>query len=338
MIWASAWGVMAINIMPTFIISFGIAGYLHIFIVNRKTLLTNKKRLAILLFPGLISCVTVLVWLSWSNALKSSNPRASMMSSANWRWYFGTLGQRLDNTWWHLLWDRLRIEHLSTAGLASLSVMALYMRDISERSKNLLWAAVCFFFFMLPIMAMFGMHVIHNIYQAQCNVFLIGCIAFLIYPNTSNSKMLKLFSYMLGAVCLIMLWGFKVSYIINGGFPSMYSLALPDHPLVAQDIKENTPEDSCVIIYATWSPDILFYAQRKGLSYNDEAGGRDIVTLEYLNDTLKNGMGGLPLGAVAVRNTYVPRHEALDEFIASLDNPVKKDIGTFTIYYLTSKQ
>ena len=307
---AAVFGVCAALVKVTTIPAYMAAGYVHILVVQKNKISSDKykispKNIFIFLLPGIISLLTAYVWYSYADQVKALNEYGAYLTSKNLQnWNYGSLQQRLSEETWRKFWYRIRHDIFPRESSAALLCgIVIFFRYTS--AKNKFFALASILLFTLPLLIFTSLHYVHDYYQISCAVALIAAAAFLIHPG-EHTKLFKLHIIIVLCISIFLSCGF---FKFRKDIISTSSQNTENETLIAAEIiKKNTNENSAILVYGwDWSSEVIYYSQRKGITMPQWSTGE--ISTEMFVDKVTQMMGGLPLGALVVRNsTGLPQH------------------------------
>ena len=199
-----------------------------------------------------------LIWVHYSDALKSANPMGRLLTSgALAGWNYGTLDQRISlGLWQTALMKRVLPDLFGPAwSLAILMIGAALLRQRYTRAILALVAA-----FVAPFLAFTNLHIIHNYYQYANAAFLIVALAVALGTIASFRRG----SVVAAGALLIILFSqahsFErrqmVSLTADLSHDPIYRIALMARDLIPAD-------GSMIVLGDNWASTVPYYARRK---------------------------------------------------------------------------
>jgi len=338
---AALFGVCAALVKVTTIPAYMAAGYVHILCIRKRAAVFSRNAVLFCL-PGTLSLLAAYAWHSYAEQVRMLNALGSMLTSTDPTmapWYYGTLQQRLSANTWLALAKRFFDTTLSHPGtIAFVCGIAVFFRRTPKSNK--LFAGASIVVFLLPLLVFTNQHYVHTYYQIACVIALLAAFAFLISPD-KGGKSRKLHAVVVAGICVLLVCGFIP-------YHTAITEALERETLVAAEIvRQHTKEDASVIVYGwDWSPEVLYYSQRKGLAV-PWLRDKSFVTIESplhlryqeinVLDVVKRGMGGLPVNALAVRDlASLPEHDrnAIAAILAAVPVRFEQHHRNVSVYIL----
>jgi hypothetical protein len=220
-----------------------------------------------LLSPGLAAIVGVplvlaLIWTRHADAVKEAHEATRMLTSASLEnWNFGTLDEREVLSNWGTIWNRFA-DWIVGPALALLPVSAW----VAWRSgQRLFWLAIALAV-VLPPTVFFNLYVVHDYYLAAVTpaaAALVGLGAGAIWEALSGGRA-KALAVACAAVLVYWMLDATASY-----WKVAYS-PIPDRTIaVAEPLQRATRPNELALVASAggWSPQYLYYARRRGLTF-----------------------------------------------------------------------
>ena len=208
----------------------------------------------------LVPLAAALAWTAWADGIKAASPETAWLTSrALFSWNFGTLAQRLSpQAWSHALYPAFWPIGGIVLPLAVILVMVSAWRSRGRRFWT--WMLIAL---VGPILVFFNLYVVHQYYSAAITpavaMFLGAAAAFLFASRARWSKVA-----LVGGIATIV-----VAWVALTGYwrPGFRKVADPHGvlPLARQISAETDPSQLVAIVGRDWSPEILYYARRRGL-------------------------------------------------------------------------
>jgi len=208
----------------------------------------------------LVPLAAALAWTAWADGIKAASPETAWLTSrALFSWNFGTLAQRLSpQAWSHALYPAFWPIGGIVLPLAVILVMVGAWRSRGRRFWT--WMLIAL---VGPILVFFNLYVVHQYYSAAITpavaMFLGAAAAFLFASRARWSKVA-----LVGGIATIV-----VAWVALTGYwrPGFRKVADPHGvlPLARQISAETDPSQLVAIVGRDWSPEILYYARRRGL-------------------------------------------------------------------------
>ena len=222
------------------------------------------------LSPGFVALVVVplaagLLWTRHADAIKAGSELTEWLTSDALRtWNFGTLDQRLEGWRWVELVRRMARDHL---GIVLLPFFLLGLLQSRRRSLWLGWAAGG----VAGVAVFWNLHVVHDYYQAAltpigAGVAGVGASALFRHPRAARYRHPTAVATLVGLLVLI-----GVAHDHYYWERSWYEIPPSDGRLVvARSIDAHTvPSDRVAVLGLDWSPEVLYYARRKGIMFSE---------------------------------------------------------------------
>jgi hypothetical protein len=223
-------------------------------------LLMKRSRIATAAIVG-SSFAAGIAWTWYADQIKAASPATRFLTSASLQtWNFGSLSQRLDPATW--------IACLGfVAGIGLLVVLAPF---VARRSRLGIWALGTL---LLGPLIFTNLYVVHDYYWmavAPAGAIVIGIVARTLLSD--GSPMVRRRSVFAVGVLTI------ASYVVYPRWTAMIGSPDPDRVLSqAADVRAaSSALDLISINEGSWSPAVLFYADRRGyMEYTDNPPAPD---------------------------------------------------------------
>jgi hypothetical protein len=245
--------------------------------------------LAILAVP----IAAAVAWTAWADHVKDQSPATSWLTSRALRtWNFGTLEQRSHIANWDIVSQRVidtqlglgvLDDHVPTS-VANGVVVVLALVGLRYTANRPLWLG-----WMLAAVGMvavfFNLHLVHDYYQAALSPIsatVVGlAAAALIRRVPGGARRVPL----LAAVVVAVAWlGFAFGARDDGWARATDHIGAEDGRLeiAARIDRATTPDELVVLAGLDWSPEVLYYARRRGLMLrNDDPAVRGLLSDAY---------------------------------------------------------
>ena len=258
-------GVLAAIVKVTTFVPFGIPAILYTLHVLRKRNLhsrANGGRSSALtrltcaaLVPAIPILLATIAWIHFSDAIKISNPIASMLTSKNLSsWHFGTLAQRLDPAVWKFVGHEWSVGSVSVWATLLL-VGALPFITANYRRAALLCAAG---FFTAPLIFT-NLFAIHEYYYYPAAFFAAAAAGIVLAGVMANPRLSL--GVKVGGVALFI--GLQAGSF-NADFATTLKHLPAPPPAMVDVVKQVTDPDAVVLIYGwDWNTLIPYYAHRR---------------------------------------------------------------------------
>lgn len=217
--------------------------------------------------PGLALAVAVPLavtwwWVRYSDHVKAQNLEGKHLTSAALEtWNFGTIAQRLEPSTWTTVLGR--IDPTITGGViwGGLILAALLLA-----SRRALWIGVTLTV-VAPIATFFNLYVVHEYYLAAVTPGIaillgVGLVALLRAAGTREGRLFG------AALVVLVVWAGSTLWLEHPYWALAYTSITPKNNATlaaAQSLAGHTaPTDLVVVDGYDWSPEILYYARRRG--------------------------------------------------------------------------
>lgn len=283
-------GVLAALVKVTTFVLFGVPAVIWTLLVLRKVFRTPDAkatpaqgvcRVAMAAaVPAVPILAATIAWVSFSDALKESNPIASMLTSKNLSaWHFGTLAQRFDPSVWKFVGHQWSVGAVSVWATLLL-VAALPLIASAYRRAALLCAAG---FFVGPLIFT-NLFAIHEYYYypsaffaaAAAGIVLAGLLAL---PRLAAGAKTLAVAVFVGLQAV----SFNADYATTLRHPPA-----PPPPMVDLVNRVTGPEDVVLIYGWDWNTLIPYYAQRRAILMTPSRE-KDPAVLQEILARLKPG-------------------------------------------------
>lgn len=202
-------------------------------------------------------------WTKYSDQLKILNPLAAGFLSTNTRWIFGTLDQRLSPSTWREIFDHSHLINLLgsynpwTIPVPILLVLAFLAMVLSPKRIQL---ALCFLFFLIPVLVFTNLYFVHDYYFYANDVFFSLLLGLALLSFFEYAKTRFITTVLLGAILAL----FAVFY---SEYLSAYNPLVKTPTLqIVQFIKDHTSEKGVLLINGLdWDPTLPYYSERRAL-------------------------------------------------------------------------
>lgn len=223
-------------------------------------------------------------WQEHAAELRSAGPIARQVTSIPY--LVGTWEERL-GSWTGVLPHRMLPDLLGVAWPVALVALA---RVTVMRRRDVGTAATALALFLLPLLVFTHVQLIHDYYQVANGLFLLAAVAILVAGVSERHERLA------AIVCLALVIG-QVARFAGTQWPTATRdlRYVKGQPAASFVERHSAPGSSLVVLGMDWSPQLHYYARRKGLAVPHW------VSADVLRAMLADpeaAMGGLPLGAV----------------------------------------
>jgi len=282
-------GVLASLVKVTTFALFGIPAIIYTLYLVRKTTQPNpvgetRSGVLRLTLAAVVPAIPILAatvwWVSFSDAIKASNPIASMLTSKSLsEWHFGTLAQRLDPTVWKFIAHQWSIGAVSLWATLLLTA-ALPLIAGSYRRAAFLCAAG---FFTGPLIFT-NLFAIHEYYYYPAAFFAAAAAGIIIAGLLANPR----FSAGLKAIAAVIFIGLQAAGFNADYATTLKHLPAPPPPMVDL-VRRVTDKDDVVLIYGwDWNTLIPYYAERRAILMTPSRE-KDPAVLQEILARLKPG-------------------------------------------------
>lgn len=222
----------------------------------------------------LIPVVAAGIWTRYADAVKELTPTTAFLSSsAIATWNFGTLDQRLDGSQWIVIVRRVTSILVGLPGMLLTPMIVLLRRTRSFQFwLGMMLAAL------LPVLTFFNLFVVHDYYLAAISPAVAG-----VTGAAVGAVWARLPSRPLSRVVTVSAVAFALVVLLLQG-RTYWALAYAERDVAAylpalDEVRELTsPRDLIVVDGYDWSPELFYYARRRGLMLSPLMATREIVT------------------------------------------------------------
>jgi hypothetical protein len=218
------------------------------------------------LLCGLLPVVMTEIWTKYADNLKTHSPLSiAFTSKALTQWTFGTLAQRLQPRWYHLLESRVHIQIGYTAATVLIVGVFIGLMVSAEPAARLVRylsiAAVCAALYAAAVLLFFNLHAAHEYYSCANAVCLIAGIGVLL------AAMLDLpgRKAWIGAALLAIQLGASIGCYVRDVYREQLR-GNPGQPELAAIVDRTTSPQSVILITGMdWSPTLVYQAGRRAI-------------------------------------------------------------------------
>lgn len=251
----------------------------------------NFLRYALIGLTVAVSILALLVWLRFSDTLKSSNILGTSFQGSSpgmMIWNFGTLAQRKSMELWHVALVRAPDEAIGNwAALALLGIYAV----IRLSWRQLIVIASLFALYLSVFFVFTNLHLIHHYYQYANSIFLMAAAGYILHAGLQRDKAIAF--VLLLVVCTTEIFGFYTYF-----YDDMIQPNRQLQTMLSTFIRETIPDsDMFIATGLSWSSEVPYYAERRALMIPDNATQAELTAI---SKDLSQVTGGLPVGAVVV--------------------------------------
>ena len=222
-----------------------------------------RSRLDLRLAIGLLVPLAITEWwVRYSDHVKAMNLQgAHLTSAALFDWNFGTIHQRLEPSTWTTILDR--IDPTITGGVIWGGLM---LAAVLLGSRRGLWIGIAVAV-AAPIATFFNLYYVHEYYLSAATPGIamlmgVGLVALLRASGTMQSRLLP------AALVVLGIWVATTLAFEEPYWRLAYTTITPSNNetlAIAQSLASVTaPNDLVVIDGFDWSPEVLYYARRRG--------------------------------------------------------------------------
>jgi hypothetical protein len=238
----------------------------------------------------LIPLAALLLWTSYSDALKSLNPLAqTLTSSALKEWNFGTLSQRLAPVTWRVFFSRTLTDLIGNRWLLAAAALAALFCSRDRRTTFFVLLSL----FILPLLTFTNLYVIHNYYAYANGVFLIAAI------GVASSGLLESKSTLrraAGGLLACSVIAFSVHHYLTSFYPLQGMT--PGPSAVKNEIGLLTKDSDVIVVFSDdWSSEIPYYLERRAVMF----GSNDLASPSF--QKTRQNLQGYRIGAIIFTNT-----------------------------------
>ena len=233
--------------------------------------------------PALPILAAAAWWVSFSDAIKGSNPIAVMLTSHNLSaWHFGTLVQRLDPVVWKNVAHQWSIGAVSPWATFLLTGALLVIAAPYRRA-----ALLCTAGFLVGPLVFANLFAIHEYYYFPAALFAAAAAGIVLAGLMATSRIpASAKAVILGAFFALQALSFNADYAAT-----LKHLPAPPPPVI-EVVARATAETGVILVYGwDWNALIPYYADRRAILMPPSRENQPAVLLEIL--------GRLPKGQVA---------------------------------------
>jgi len=248
-----------------------------------------------------VPCGLTLWWLRHADAVKSANPLAEFLTSANLQEFnLGNWDMRLSPELWAMKWRIVSVELTWFPLVAACLLLALL--TARHRLAGMAWCAGLF----VAALAIFPqLYAIHD-YYFMASALLLQLFMGLALTGLAESRAPR----WLVAAALLAVVGCQAGRYLEHYYPTQSAISSGGDGLTAA-LKAMTKPDEVIVVYGhDWNSMIPFYAQRRAIMVREAdraSPGRLLRSLELLGDT--------KLGAVVLDDRPEGAAERLAPFL-----------------------
>ena len=235
-----------------------------------------------------VGAIAGLAFASYGETVKESNPFTLFLTRENLTgWYHGTMEQRLDFGSWSQVF-------MHANGIAGVFVVVIVLSAVvairGEWSERVIITGSVASIF-TAVMVFFNLYFIHDYYFlaiAPLIALLVGIIGASVYRSVTNrTNGVR----GLAALGVIVLATAAFSWVFSQGKPALSKFVAQEWRYgQSEEIAASTqPEDGVVVVGCSWSPEVLYFADRRGLMLqSDWPPGNDQYRIprEWIGESL----------------------------------------------------
>lgn len=276
---------------------------------------------------GGVACAVVLAiglgWVGYTDQVKAANPLADFIRSD--RLHNFNYGP-LELKWSARFWDEAILNRALPEIFGPMFLLAFVALGAAPSARRHFWVALAAFgSAMFSLLFVTNLHRVHNYYQYANAVFLIAAVALGI-GALASAKSRVAAAVLLVAIMTSQAWMFHTNFR-----PAVLEdTTSRSHYRTGMALRQRVSPDQAVLVFGnTWSSDVQYYAQRKGITVPGQTPD------EFFKTLLEGGglhLGGMKLGAVVVCDPkqYGRRAEWVTEMASRL--PLLEEVGACKIY------
>ena len=221
------------------------------------------------LVPVALGGITGLIFASYGERVKESSPFTLFLTQENLTgWYYGTAEQRLDPS----NWSRLLMHGNGIAGIFVVVVIVSAILAVRANRHERVVVAGSVVSIVGAVMIFFNLYFVHDYYFlaiAPLIALLVGIIGANTYRFVSNRA--SALAGLSALVFLVLVTG-ALSWILSQGKPALSKFVAQEWRYGQSDeIAASTqPEDGVVVVGCSWSPEVLYFADRRGLMLQND--------------------------------------------------------------------
>ena len=276
---------------------------------------------------ALIALGLFLVWLDFTDTLKSRNPFGEALTASGISIHtIGTLDQRLDPAaWLEVFFGRTVRDTVGSPLLVVLAGWAIL------KTRYMVWPAIiAMSLYILPFLVFTNLHLVHNYYQYANAFFLILFMSIgLLAASQLNLKMFETWSEKRKQVTLLMaLVTFQLGTFCTGFLQTMIKdqSAQPAYKIGTYLNKAVKPDEVAFSFGNSWSSAHSFMSQRRVITLPEGAAHIALATKDMAVWT-----GGAPISAVV--DCEKNKTSQMLPFIKRITKGMKSElVGTCLVY------
>lgn len=290
----SACGVLAGTIKVTTAFTFfALAGIWFLWAHGRPTEWRQRWKNIFLLgvFAFVIPGILSLLWIRYSDAMKSLSPLADFIRSKELQaWNFGTWQQRVSGDFWYMFFRKTLHDSMGHRTTFLLSLPFLYF--IPRRHKLL--CIIALLSFLLAPLVFTNLHIEHTYYWYANGIFLLAYLTFVL-DGILQSRLP--YQKILCALLLVVTVGLSVREYTKFFF-EVQKRNETGMERGFQELKAALPEDDVVLIIgADWFPALAWEIKRRAIMVRNSPG---ISSPEMKQSLTMLAAANLKIGALVV--------------------------------------
>lgn len=227
----------------------------------------NLKLLTSVAIPIAISGVFTQLWTIWADHIKESNPATQWLTSQKLQqWNFGTINQRLIFNNWSGIIDR--INDLSSVSWSLIVIALVVLFDV--RSRKIISCLLTSGFGTVAIF--FNLYLVHDYYLTAISFL------FVLATGVALDGLSRLISIhllrsisILAATTVLLVFSLTTQH-------EYWKIAYVKHGRPGSELRALSTRDQLAFVsYGSWNPQLLYYAQRRGMMLDPRAASLDYL-------------------------------------------------------------
>ncbi len=251
---------------PYYVLGVGLAAWQG-WQLYRNATIRIRRIGAAAFFSGLLPMAATDLWTKFADSMKAQNPfGVALTSKALKYWNFGTIAQRLQPRWYHLLESRIHLQiGYSVAWVLIAGVYAgmliLGLEAWRFRRWNII-VVTCVALYVGTTMLFFNLHAVHEYYPYSTALFLIVAVGALIAPFLELPGR----KAWIGVALLVVEMGACVSSYFRHYYP-IQSHDYPGRPAAAAVVDRTTSAQSVILVTGLdWSSEFPYQSGRRAIT------------------------------------------------------------------------
>jgi hypothetical protein len=231
-------------------------------------------RAGISLLIAAVSLGVAWCWISYSDAVKDSNPFTGFLTARELQaWNYGPWALRGEWSYWVKLQENIVSYNLTEGALA----LALLCVPFAQRKVRWIAGIAVLGFFSGPLVFA-NLYHIHDYYYAANSLLLLAAAGLMLASVWDDPRLPRGTNWL--ALGLVLLFQFHAYY---RGYFSHHRNPAPPAPALATIIRDNVPAGGVVLIYgADWNPLLPYYFQRRAIMVPGERENETAVLEDVL--------------------------------------------------------